>query len=40
LIDEGELAVEVVRVEDLAGADGIALLGSVSGWQSARLERR
>lgn len=40
LIDEGELAVEVVRVEDLAGADAIALLGSVSGWQSARLERR
>jgi para-aminobenzoate synthetase/4-amino-4-deoxychorismate lyase len=40
LIDEGELAVEVVRVEDLEAADAIALLSSIYGWQSARVERR
>ncbi len=40
LIDEAELTVEVVRVDDLEGADGIALLSSIHGWQSARIERR
>jgi para-aminobenzoate synthetase / 4-amino-4-deoxychorismate lyase len=40
LIDEGELSVEVVRVDDLEAADGIALLSSIYGWQSARLEQR
>ena len=40
LIDEGELSVEVVRVEDLEASDGIALLGSITGWQPARLEQQ
>ena len=37
LIDEGELTEEVVMVDDLRSADGLALLSSVHGWQSGRL---
>ena len=37
LIDEGELAEEVVMAEDLRSADGLALLSSVYGWQPARI---
>jgi para-aminobenzoate synthetase/4-amino-4-deoxychorismate lyase len=37
LIDEGELTEEVVMVDDLRSADGLALLSSVHGWQTARL---
>jgi len=29
-----------VMVDDLRGADGLALLSSVYGWQSARLARQ
>ncbi len=37
LIDEGELTEEVVMVEDVRSADGLALLSSIYGWQPARL---
>ena len=40
LIDEGALSEEVIMVDDLDGADGIGLLSSVRGWNSARLVRR
>ncbi len=40
LIDEGALSEEVIMVDDLDGADGIGLLSSVRGWNSARLIRR
>jgi para-aminobenzoate synthetase/4-amino-4-deoxychorismate lyase len=37
LIDEGELTEEVVMVDDVRSADGLALLSSVYGWQPARV---
>lgn len=37
LIDEGELTEEVVMIDDVRSADGIALLSSIYGWQPARL---
>lgn len=40
LLDEAALSEEVVMVEDLRGADGLALLSSVYGWQPARLTRQ
>lgn len=40
LIDERALAEEVVMVDDLTGADGLALLSSVYGWQPARLTQQ
>ena len=40
LLDEGALTEEVIMVDDLEGADGLALLSSVRGWQSARLVRQ
>ncbi|MGB9357013.1 MAG: chorismate-binding protein [Acidimicrobiia bacterium] len=40
LIDEAALSEEVVMVDDLRGADGLALLSSIYGWQPARLTRQ
>lgn len=40
LIDEGALVEEVVMAPDLDGADGIALMSALHGWQPARLVRR
>ena len=40
LIDEAALAEEVVMVDDLTGADGLALLSSIYGWEPARLSRQ
>ena len=40
LIDEGALAEEVVMVDDLTGADGLALLSSIHGWEPARLSQQ
>ena len=40
LIDEGELTEEVVMVDDVRSADGLALLSSVYGWQSGTTRRR
>lgn len=37
LIDEGELAEEVVMADDVRSADALALLSSVYGWQPARI---
>jgi para-aminobenzoate synthetase/4-amino-4-deoxychorismate lyase len=37
LIDEGELSEEVVMIDDLRSADGLALLSSVYGWQPAHI---
>lgn len=40
LLDEAALSEEVVMVDDLRGADGLALLSSIYGWQPARLLRQ
>ncbi len=40
LIDEGALVEEVIMMDDLEGAEGLALLSSVRGWKSARLVRQ
>jgi len=40
LVDEAALSEEVVMVDDLRGADGLALLSSIYGWQPARLKRQ
>jgi len=40
LIDDGVLIEEVLMIEDLDAADGVALLDSVGGWRSARFAGR